>query len=111
MMLSEFDQLVNQRKQLKQWWELGGTEAAYDRKFHSLRVDVQKPSMVAFCGQQYAGAKNYHDAPTFFVESVRKEMQEEAKRLVGLAYQKELARLDAAIEKHRAAVLEQLASA
>jgi|688.fasta_scaffold392944_3 hypothetical protein len=109
-MLREFDELVRQRTELKQWWELGSTQAEYDRKLHSLRVDVRKPSMVTFCGQQYAGAKNYHDAPAFFVEAVRKEMQEEAKRLVGLAYQKELARLDAAIEKHRDAVLEQLAS-
>ena len=109
-MLREFDELVRQRRELKQWWELGSTQAEYDRRLHLLRVDAQKPSMVAFCGQQYAGAKNYHDAPAFFVEAVRKEMQEEAKRLVGLAYQKELARLDAAIEKHRAAVLEQLAS-
>ena len=110
-MLQEFDQFVRQRKELEQWWGLGLTEAAYDRALHSLRVDVQKPSMVAFCGQQYAGAKNYHDAPAFFVEAVRKEMEQEAKRLVGLAYQKELARLNAAIEKHRAAVLKQLASA
>lgn len=110
-MLSEFDELVRKRKALKEWWALGSTIAEYDRKVHTLRVDVQKPSMVSYCGQQYAGAKNYHDAPSFFVDSIRREMQSEANRIAKQAYENEIARLDAEIEKQRAAVLEQLASA
>lgn len=109
-MLSEFDELVRKRQALKDWWALGETHAEYSRGFHSLRVDVCKPSLVTFCGQQYAGAKNYHDAPSFFAESVRKEMQAEAERITRQAYEKEIARLDSEIEKHRAAVLEQLAA-
>lgn len=110
-MLSEFDRLVNQRRELVAWWGLRTTVAAYEGTCHSLRVDVQKPSFIAYCGQQYAGAKNYHEAPGFFAESVRKEMQAEAERLAVQAYEKELARLNEAIEKHRAAVLKELASA
>lgn len=109
-MLQEFDDLVKKKQALKDWWSLSETVAEYDRSVHSLRVDVQKPSMVAYCGQQYAGAKNYHDAPAFFVESVRREMQGESKRIAKQAYEKEIARLDAEIEKHRQMVLEQLAT-
>lgn len=110
-MLSEFDELVRKRQALKSWWALGETIAKYDGSVHALRVDVKKPSMVAYCGQEYAGARNYHDAPAFFVDSVRQEMQSEATRIARQAYEKEMAKLDAAIEKQRAAVLKQLASA
>ena len=107
-MLREFDSLVKQRKELTEWWGLGITLAAHDEKFHSLRVDVAPPAMVSFCGQQYAGAKNYHDAPAFFLNAVQIQMQQEALRITGLAYAKELARLNAEIEKHRDAVLKEL---
>ena len=107
-MLSEFDELVKKRKQLKAWWELGSTIATYDRKVHSLRVDVMKPSMVAMCGQAYAGAKNYHDAPEFFVESVRCAIERHIGDITEEAYQSSLARLDELIEKHRAALLNEL---
>jgi len=110
-MLQEFDLLVRQRKALKEWWNLGVNVATYRNRYHTLRVDVQKPEMVAFCGQQYAGAQNYHDAPPFFVEAIRQEIAEQSPRIVEQTYEKELARLDAEIEKHRAAVLQQLAAA
>lgn len=110
-MLIEFDELVRKRKELNEWWALGETVAKYDGGVHELRVDVQKPSKVSYCGQQYAGAQNYHDAPAFFLDALRQEMQSDAKRLTRLAYDKEIAKLNAEIEKHRAAVLEQLASA
>lgn len=109
-MLGEFDELVRARKELKDWWNLRVTTAAYDGSFHRLIVQVQKPAMVSFYGQQYAGAKNYHDAPGFFIESVRAEMQAEANKIVANAYETELKRLDAQIEAHRAAVLEQLSA-
>lgn len=109
-MLSEFDKLVKQRQSLKDWWSLGSIMAAYDRNYHILRVDIQTPSMIAFCGQQYAGARNYHDAPAFFFEAVRVALQSAAGKLTEAAYHSEIARLDAAIEKHKAAVLKELES-
>ena len=107
-MLSEFDRLVKQRQELKAWWSLSSTIAQYDNKFHSLRVDVQVPSLITFCGQQYAGARNYHDAPKFFEKAVVAEMGEHAKEIVRAAYLKEIARLDNLIDSHREAVLKEL---
>lgn len=108
-MLTEFDELVRKRSQLKNWWALGNKVAKYDQKRHSLRVDVQPVGMVAFCGQEYAGARNYHEAPAFFRDAVKRELQAESKRLARQAYEKELAHLDSEISKHRDAVLRQLA--
>ena len=82
--------------------------AAYDNKKHKLRVDVMPPKLVSFCGQQYAGAKNYHDAPAFFVDRIREVMQEEVCRLTQVAYEREIARLDSIIESHREQVLQEL---
>jgi hypothetical protein len=111
MSMAHFDLLVQQRKELKAWMALGETIAAYDRQKHSLRVDVAKPTMVAFCGQAYAGARNYHDAPAFFVEALRAEMQARACGIVRETAEKELARIDAKIEAMRADVLAQLSVA
>lgn len=107
-MLCEFDKLIKQRKELKEWWALHRTIAAYSQCFHVLRVDVPKPSTLCFCGQQYAGGQNYHDAPAFFRDAVAREMQGAAADLVESAYNTEIDRLDAEIEKHRAAVLAEL---
>lgn len=109
-MLSEFDTLVSQRRQLKEWWALRETETR-NSSGHTLRVDAQSPTMVALCGQAYAGARNYHDAPSFFVAAVAREIQSQACNLAVAAYKKELARLDELIELHRAAVLEELGTA
>lgn len=107
-MLEDFDKLVARRAALKAWWSLGTTIAQYDSKFHTLRVDLQKPSMVTFCGQQYAGAKNYHDAPDWFRQSITDELQNHVKEITRRAYEAEMERLTELIEKHRAAVLAQL---
>ena len=107
-MLQEFDKLVQQRKELKEWWELSTTTAAYNKNFYTLRVNMQKPALVSFCGQQYAGGQNYHDAPSFFLESIREELAEQACAIVAKTYQKELNRLNTEIEKHREAILKEL---
>jgi len=49
-MLQKFDELVKKRKELQEWWKLKTTLAAYSRKNYTLRVDTEKPSMIAFCG-------------------------------------------------------------
>lgn len=108
-MLGEFDKLVSQRSALKSWWQLGQTICGWGGVNHVLRVDVLKPEMVAYCGQAYAGAKNYHDAPAFFAEAVRNEMVAQSKAIVTETYEKEIERLDGLIEQHRAAVLSELA--
>jgi hypothetical protein len=106
--LQEFDDAVQKRRELKAWWSLGETVAKYDRQKHVLRVDVTKPTMIAFCGQEYAGAKNYHDAPEFFAEAVRQAIQDAVAVLTQQAYETDLARLTAVIEAHRANVLAEL---
>jgi hypothetical protein len=107
-MLEDFDKLVRQRSELMDWWKLGQTIAKYDGKYHVLRVDLQNPSLVAFCGQQYAGAKNYHDAPKSFFTAIRLECDKQINQIVKKAYENEIAILNAAIEKMKTEVLEQL---
>lgn len=108
-MMSEFDALVKKRSELERWWKLGSTIAEYDHSYHVLRVDMCKPSLVSYCGQQYAGAPNYHEAPPWFADCIRKEQQLRFKELATAAYEKELNSLNDQIEKHRAAVLSELA--
>jgi len=107
-MLEDFDKLVRQRSELMNWWKLGQTIAKYDGKYHTLRVDLQNPSLVAFCGQQYAGAKNYHDAPPFLFTAIRLECDKQINQIVKKAYENEVARLSAEIENMKAEVVEQL---
>ena len=109
-MLSDFDALVRRRSELCAWYELGSTVAAYDNKCHTLRVDTMKPTMVSFCGQQYAGAKNYHDAPGFFASAINTEIQKNIKELVKRAYEAELHSLNRQIESHRERILKELES-
>lgn len=107
-MLQTFDELVARRTALQNWWRLGSTKAKYDNARHVLRVDFQNPTMVAFCGQEYAGAKNYHDAPKFVAELIRKEADRQSFAIAKAAYDREIARLNEEIKKHCNAVLEQL---
>ena len=107
-MLQEFDELVKRRQQLQAWWEMGSKHVGWGDGRYVLRVDVVSPSMVAFCGQEYAGARNYHDAPDWFRGCVCAEMQKEAKKLAQQAYVNEIDRLDTEIEKLKEAVLQQL---
>lgn len=107
-MLSEFDTLVKKRADLVRWWKLGSTMCQYDHSYYVLRVDMNKPGLVSYCGQQYAGDRNYHDAPEWFNDCIRKEQQERFKELATAAYEKALASLNEQIEKHRSAVLAEL---
>lgn len=107
-MLKEFDELVRQRKELVEWWKLATTVAEYDRAFYVLRVDVAKPSMVAFCGQQTAGGQNYHDAPSFFLDVVKREIECARVLIVKQAYEKELARLTSEITKLKERIQDEL---
>lgn len=107
-MLEEFDKLVEKRDQLRQWWLLGETVAKYDRKKFQLRVDIEKPLMVSFCGQMSQGSQNYHDAPKFFFEAIRKRISESIEDLTREVYEAELERLNGLIEDNRSAVMAQL---
>ena len=109
-MLSDFDRLVQQRSALKSWWKLKTTICGWGGGPHVLRLDSVTPTMVAFCGQAYAGAKNYHDAPEGFAGAVRKQIDAHSKAIVEATYASEIERLDRLIEQHRAAVLKELAA-
>lgn len=107
-MLADFDRLVQKRQELKAWWSLRSTFAFYDQKPHVLRVDIGNPTMVAYCGQAYAGAKNYHDAPEWFKTHVKEQMESVIDEVTCNAYEEAIACLDAAIEKYRDQVLKEL---
>ena len=106
-MLKEFDELVKQRRQLKEWWA-GLSKKTYRGDYRTMRVDVSEPVMVAICGQDYAGAPNYHEAPKAFVRAVGEEMQTRAVDIAHEAYRKEIARLDELIAGCKEAVLAEL---
>lgn len=106
-MLQEFDALVNKRKQLQSWWKRK-TTTTYRSRCHTLRVDILLPTMVAFCGQEYAGANNYHEAPEFFKNCIKKEMEKDINEITERAYNNEIERLNNEIEKYREAVLSEL---
>lgn len=107
-MLSEFDSLVKKKRELQEWWKLGSTIAKYNNATYKLHGYVNSIHSLDFCGQKYAGDNNYHESPKFFLDSVIKEINDNLNTLVKSAYEKEIARLDAEIEKHRQAVLEVL---
>lgn len=107
-MLNKFDELVKAKQELQAWWKLGETVAQYNNGLHELRVDFPRPTMVSFCGQQYAGAKNYHDAPSFFRNAIQRAAQKHARDLAKEAYDDEIERLNAGIRKCREDVLNQL---
>lgn len=104
-MLEKFDKLTAQRAHLKAWWENRERVDYGSGRRYTLRVDVQKPTMVAYCGQRYSGAKNYHDCPEFFVEAVRKELQAYANKMASSAYEAEMLRLQKLIDECRDSVM------
>lgn len=106
-MKSEFDELVDRRSRLIAWRNLSKT-SCYDAGCHVLRVDIQNPTMVAYCGQQYSGAKNYHDAPAFFAEAITKQIKAAINDLTKKAYDAEIERLTGLIEQHKKAILAEL---
>lgn len=110
MTMADFDKYVQQRKALQSWWNLR-TIRTYDSGGHVLRVDVPKPTMVAMCGQNHPGARNYHDAPDFFAEAIKNEMDLRAKEITKTAYENEIMRLDSLIAQNKEAVLAELATA
>lgn len=107
MSLQSFDQLVNQRKQLVAWWDLRKADDFSQGKY-SLRVDAVKPSMVAFCGQERPGSKNYHDAPDWFFDAVRVEIGKAGRLIVEKAVAAEIDRLTERIKAMKEQVLKQL---
>lgn len=104
MSMEQFDRLVRQRSELFNWWNLRHSDDFSQGKY-SLRVDVTKPSMIAFCGQAYAGAKNYHDAPAWFGDIVRNAMSKTAVETTRAAVEAELASLTERIDGLKARIL------
>jgi hypothetical protein len=107
-MMKEFDLAVKQRKELQEWWKLGSTVACYSKGNHQLRVDIKKPDMISFCGQAYVGSDNYHNAPGFFFEALKKEIDSNVLRLTTRAYEDEIDRLNNIIKGYREAIIEEI---
>lgn len=109
-MLTEFDKAVKALREIDAWWSLRSKLATYDQQNYRLRIDVAAPTMVAYCGQQSAGAKNYHDAPEWFVGAVRAEISRDVHAIAFRAYERERERLVGEIKNLRESVLSLLAS-
>ena len=107
-MLSDFDRLVQERNALEAWWKLGSKHVGYGSGLYELRVDTLPPPLVAYCGQETAGGRNYHDAPKFFIEVLRKEIAKHVKSICKDAYKNHLAQLNAEILKLKESVLSEL---
>lgn len=75
-------------RELVNWRALGHTVAQYDQKHHALRMDLAVSNTFAYCGQQYEGSKNYHDAPKWFTGEVLSELQKDVESAVERAYQR-----------------------
>jgi len=75
-------------RELVNWRALGRTIADYDQTCHTLRMDLCVSNTFAYCGQQYAGSKNYHDAPKWFTDEVLAELKKDVEAAVERAYQR-----------------------
>lgn len=108
MSMEKFDKLVKQRSELQSWWSMQNMVDSQDGSHYSLRVDFTKPSMVAFCGQAYAGSKNYHDAPAFFVDEIVKVVASKKSEITSQAYHNVINQLNAEIASLRESVMDEL---
>ena len=75
MSFVELDNLIRQRQNLISWLSNAkNTDSQSGQPYH-LRVDINGVKAM-YCGQAYAGANNYHDAPgelnAAFIKSVEK---------------------------------------
>lgn len=109
-MLEKFDNLVRRRRELRAWLALSQERDHVNGEHYTLRVDAPKLGMVAYCGQHYPGAKNYHEPPSWFLDVVSRAMRDAGQAIVLKAAEKELENLSKAIEAMRAEVLNELQS-
>ena len=108
-MMQEFDALVKKRSELVAWWEMRNQIAAYDKKTHSLTTRfAPHPGALNFCGQQYAGAKNYHESPAWFVTCFLEEVERRKYEIAGAAVERALNDINEKILKMSSAIMAEL---
>lgn len=107
--MENFDKATTQRRRLKAWWAMKDLLAAYDKSNYVLRIDFSKPSMVAFCGQQFAGDRNYHDAPEFFRDEIVSVLNSMSYDIAQKAYNSAILKLDKEIASLKAYVTSEIA--
>lgn len=85
--------------ELVRWMKLGSTKPGYGNSpTHVLRCDIGITGTFSYCGQAYAGANNYHDAPAWFKGAVVKALEAYVQKAVKEAYESEVARLREAVQ-------------
>ena len=108
-MMQEFDALVQKRSELIDWWEMRNVIAAYDRNLHTLITRfAAHPESLCFYGQQYAGAKNYHESPKWFVNCFLDEVERRKYEIAVAAVERALTDINERIGKLRSAVMAEL---
>lgn len=98
-MLSEIDELLRKRASLIAWWRLKDRKDSQDGLNYTPHINVS--ASVCFRGQEYAGAKNYHEAPTEFEAAFKKTLETHAMALLETTFNNELARLNEGIRNGR----------
>lgn len=63
MSLVELDNLIREHQSIISWLSNARMIDSQSRMPYALRVDINGIQAM-YCGQSYAGAKNYHDAPS-----------------------------------------------
>lgn len=102
MSLVELDKLIRERQELICWLSLAKNRDSQSGSPWVLRVDVNGVQAM-YCGQYYAGAKNYHDAPSGFNSELKDAIDRNRKLLVDDAAKTYLAKLEMRINALRQA--------
>jgi hypothetical protein len=110
-MMQEFDILIKKRSELLKWWGMRNAIARYDNKPYLLVTRFSAhPEALQFCGQQYAGDKNYHECPAWFVDCFLKELENRKYDLAGAAFERAIEEINAKIDKLKKSIMAELES-
>jgi hypothetical protein len=101
MSLTELDQLVRDRSSVLAWLKNASKVDSQSCTNYSLRLDVNSV-LAMYCGQAYAGAKNYHDAPGELNKEIAAEIQRNRHTLVTAAAKSLVARYEERIRALKA---------
>lgn len=96
MSITELDSLIRQRQSVLSWLANAGLTSSQSRSPYSLRVDVNGVQAM-YCGQSYAGANNYHDAPSELNAALTQSIERHRSLLVDDAAKSLLASIETRI--------------
>ena len=105
--LSELEKLVAARNELRSWWKYHTLVDSQSRNNYSLRIDINGVQAM-YCGQAYAGASNYHDAPKSFDKALLEHLQLIAKLAAQKVYDEQIEYYDSQIRERKAAIQKEL---